>query len=48
MNQIDFTLNPSLFPPAQQTTPNPARPRVKPDVEDIWIQNISLGVELNF
>lgn len=46
-DQIDFTLNPNLFPPA--TTPaTPARPNYPGNFSDFWIQSLSLGVDVTF
>lgn len=46
-DQIDFTLNPNLFPPT--TTPaTPARPNYPGSFSDFWIQSLSLGVDVTF
>ena len=46
-DQIDFTINPNLFPPA--TAPlTPSRPALQTQNSDFWIQAINLGVDVTF
>lgn len=46
-NQIDFTVNPNLFPPAQSNV-SPGRPIFLGNLEDIWIQNLSIGMQYTY
>ncbi|MCI0640796.1 MAG: BBP7 family outer membrane beta-barrel protein [Gemmataceae bacterium] len=46
-DQIDFTVNPNLFPPALQPT-GAARPLFRDGQDSISIQSINFGVELTF
>ncbi len=45
-DQIDFTINQNLFPPA--ITGGPNRPAVTPVRSDIWVQSINFGVEIQY
>jgi hypothetical protein len=45
-DQIDFTINPNLFPPAIGGAPN--RPAFNFVKSDIWIQSVNVGVEFRF
>jgi hypothetical protein len=45
-DQIDFTLNQNLFPPPISGGPN--RPTFNLIRSDIWIQTVSVGVEIRF
>lgn len=46
-NQIDFTVNPNLFPP---TTPplTPSRPEFRVRDSDFWIQTLNVGLDVTF
>ncbi|MCI0380091.1 MAG: BBP7 family outer membrane beta-barrel protein [Gemmataceae bacterium] len=46
-DQIDFTVNPNLFPPALQPT-GVARPLFRDGQDSISIQSINFGVELSY
>jgi putative beta barrel porin BBP7 len=45
-NQIDFTVNPNLFPPA--TTGGPNRPSFQLHHTDVWLQSINIGADFFF
>ncbi|HYV35493.1 MAG TPA: BBP7 family outer membrane beta-barrel protein [Gemmataceae bacterium] len=47
-DQIDLTVNPNLFPPVGANPAGPSRPAFSLERSDIWMQNISFGVEINF
>jgi hypothetical protein len=48
-NQIDTTVNPNLLPPPVTPLVGPSRPAVRiGDSSDIWVQGVSLGLELRF
>ncbi len=44
--QVDLTVNPNLFPPAQSGTPR--RPTLLNNRDDIWLQTLNLGAEITF
>lgn len=46
-DQIDFTINPELFPPASPVA-DPLRPRFNRDLTDVWIHTVNLGVDFLF
>lgn len=46
-DQIDFTVNPELFPPANPAA-DPLRPSNPRDTTNIWIQTLNLGVDFLF
>ncbi len=46
-NQIDFNINPDLFPPAIPGA-TPMRPTVLRHESDMWIQTLNVGVEMTF
>jgi hypothetical protein len=48
-DQIDFTVNPTLIPPAAATPTGPNRPAfVNTNRQDVWIQALSVGVTFTF
>lgn len=46
-NQIDFTVNPNLFPPAVAPL-TPSRPEFQVRNSDFWIQSLNLGLDVTF
>ena len=46
-NQLDFTVNPNLFPPAVPGA-TPLRPAYPGNVSDFWIQSLNVGLDLTF
>jgi hypothetical protein len=46
-DQIDFTINPNLFPPASSVA-DPRRPTFPDQTSNIWIQTLNLGVDVTF
>ncbi len=46
-NQIDFTVNPNLFPPADPAA-TPLRPGFQENHNDFWIQSLNVGVDVTF
>lgn len=46
-DQIDFTVNPELFPPASPVA-DPLRPRFNRDLTDVWVHTLNLGVDFLF
>ena len=46
-DQIDFTINPDLFPPAKPGA-TPRRPTYHESHSDVWIQTLNLGAEWKF
>ena len=46
-DQIDFTINPDLFPPAKADA-TPRRPTYHEFHSDLWIQTLNLGAEWKF
>jgi hypothetical protein len=47
-NQIDTVINPNLLPPPISPLPGPVRPAPRFDSTNIWVQGISLGLEVRF
>jgi hypothetical protein len=48
-DQIDFTVNPALIPPAAATPTGPSRPAFTDTKrQDVWIQALSVGVAFTF
>ena len=46
-DQIDFTVNPNLFPPAVPLA-TPLRPGFQENHNDFWIQSLNVGVDVTF
>lgn len=46
-NQIDFTVNPNLFPP-EDPMATPQRPTYRVQNADFWIQSLNLGLDVTF
>lgn len=46
-NQIDPTINPNLLPPAAASA-SPGRPLFLGELQDIWLQNLSLGMQYTY
>ena len=46
-DQIDFTVNPNLFPPAVPAA-TPLRPGFQENHSDFWIQSLNVGVDVTF
>ncbi len=42
--QIDPTVNPNFFPPANPSLGGPSRPAFNFNKSDIWMQSISFGL----
>jgi hypothetical protein len=47
-NQIDTVINPNLLPPPISPLVGPARPAPRFEGSTLWVQGISLGLELRF
>jgi hypothetical protein len=47
-DQLDFQVNSTLLPPVSGTPTGPSRPAFIFKRDDVWVQNLSLGVELAF
>jgi hypothetical protein len=47
-DQIDFGINPALLPPAQANPSGPTRPAFTFHRQDVWVQNVSLGLEFTY
>lgn len=50
-NQIDFTVDPRLFPPEEvvpPADPQPSRPAFQLHRSDFWIQSLNVGVDVTF
>ena len=47
-DQIDLTVNPNLFPPPVQPLVGPDRPAFSMERADVWMQSISIGLEIRF
>jgi hypothetical protein len=48
-DQVDLFVNPGLIPPATATpTGNLARPAFTNGTIDLWVQTVSVGVELRY
>ena len=45
---VDTTVNPNLFPPAAANPAGPNRPGFTLNRQDVWVQNLSLGVAFTF
>lgn len=46
-NQIDSTVNPDLFPPADPAA-DPLRPEFKVRASNIWVQTLNIGLDVTF
>jgi hypothetical protein len=47
-DEVDFTVNPNLFPGTGQSTTGPSRPSFTLHRADIWVQTLNVGVEFSF
>jgi hypothetical protein len=47
-DQLNFNINPALFPPATTTSANPNEPSFQFHRGDMWIQTINVGLQYNF
>jgi hypothetical protein len=47
-DQIDLGLNPNLFPPAQSNPTGDIRPAFTFKRQDVWVQNVSIGLEFTY
>jgi hypothetical protein len=47
-DQLDFTVNPNFLPPVGASPAGPSRPAFILKRDDVWVQTLSLGVELTF
>jgi hypothetical protein len=47
-DQVDLSVNPSLFPTASGTASGPARPALLSIRNDVWFQTLNFGVEFTY
>jgi hypothetical protein len=47
-DQLNFTINPGLFPPPTAAAGSPNQPSFSIQIGDAWIQAINLGLEYTF
>jgi hypothetical protein len=47
-DQVNFSLNPNLFPPPRSTGTTPVSPTFNLQKSEIWVQSVNLGLEFRY